>query len=160
TGVRILPLSITLLAAALGIPRLVPSASPRTVVRVGVLALLVGTLVLLGALSPSSGAEVLLVPLLVIGFGIGALASQLGAVTVSAVPDEMSPEVGGVQNTITNLGASFGTALAGSILIAVLTTSFLQHVNTNPAVPNRVKEQANVKLAGGIPFMSDADLRA
>ena len=58
------------------------------------------------------------VPLLLIGLGIGALASQLGSVTVSAVPDDESPEVGGVQNTMTNLGASLGTALAGSLLIA------------------------------------------
>ena len=62
-------------------------------------------------------------PLLLIGLGIGALASQLGAVTVSAVPDEESAEVGGLQNTATNLGASLGTALAGSVLIAGLTTT-------------------------------------
>ena len=65
--------------------------------------------------------EIVFVPLLLIGLGIGALASQLGAVTVSAVPDDESPEVGGVQNTMTNLGASLGTALAGSIMIAAVT---------------------------------------
>ena len=53
------------------------------------------------------------VPLLLAGLGIGALASQLGAVTVSAVPDEDSPEGGGLQNTGTNLGASIGTAWPG-----------------------------------------------
>ena len=41
----------------------------------------------------------------------GESSSQLGAVTVSAVPDEKSSEVGGLQNTLTNLGASLGTAL-------------------------------------------------
>ena len=74
-------------------------------------------------------------PLLLAGLGVGALASQLGAVTVSAVPDERSGEVGGLQNTVTNLGASIGTALAGSILIAGLTTSFLQGIEDNPDVP-------------------------
>ncbi|MGW6840920.1 hypothetical protein [Streptomyces sp. NPDC054958] len=48
-----------------------------------------------------------------IGLGIGLLASQLGAVTVSAVPDEQSAVVGGIQNTVTDLGASIGTAVAG-----------------------------------------------
>jgi len=76
------------------------------------------------------------------------------------VPDEQSPEVGGLQNTGTNLGASIGTALAGSILIAALTASFLQGIEQNPAVPASVKSQANVKLAGGVPFISDADLQA
>jgi MFS family permease len=160
TGARLLPLSITLLAAAIGIPRLLPNVSPRLVVRSGLFGLLAGTVVLLGALDKDSGAEVVFVPMLLIGLGIGALASQLGAVTVSAVPDDESPEVGGLQNTATNLGASLGTALAGSILIATLTSAFLTNIEQSPAIPSQVKSQAHVQLAGGVPFISDADLEA
>jgi MFS family permease len=160
TGARLLPLSITLLVAAIGIPRLFPDVSPRLVVRSGVFALLAGTVVLLGALDVDAGPEIVLVPMLLIGLGIGALASQLGSVTVSAVPDEDSPEVGGVQNTATNLGASFGTALAGSIMIAAVATSFLANIQQNPAIPASVKSQAQVELAGGVAFISDADLEA
>jgi hypothetical protein len=98
------------------------------------------------------------VPMLLIGLGIGALASQLGAVTVSAVPDEDSPEVGGVQNTMTNLGASMGTALAGSIMIAAVSSAFLANIQASPDIPGRVKSEAQVELAGGVPFISDADL--
>jgi EmrB/QacA subfamily drug resistance transporter len=159
TGVRILPLSITLLAAAVGIPRFFPDASPRRVVRLGLLAMLAGVLVLLVAIDPAADARIVTVPLLLAGLGIGALASQLGAVTVSAVPDELSPEVGGLQNTATNLGAAIGTALAGSILITSLTAAFLQGVEANPAIPEEVKTQASVQLAGGVPFLSDADLQ-
>jgi EmrB/QacA subfamily drug resistance transporter len=158
TGVRILPLSITLLAAAIGVPRLFPTVSPRLIVRCGLLALLAGTVVLLGLLDVNSGPEVVLVPLLLIGLGIGALASQLGAVTVSAVPDEQSSEVGGVQNTMTNLGASIGTALAGAILISTLTTAFVANIQHSDAIPASVKSQASTKLSGGVPFISDADL--
>lgn len=160
TGVRILPLSLTLLASAIGVPRLFPKASPRRVVRLGLLALGAGTVVLLGALDVDSGAEVVLVPLLLVGLGIGALASQLGAVTVSAVPDNQSSEVGGVQNTMTNLGASIGTALAGAILIATLSTSFSTNIQHSDAIPARAKSEAQVQLTGGIPFVSDADLNA
>jgi MFS family permease len=160
TGVRILPLSLTLLIAALGIPRFLPRISPRFVVRAGLLSLFAGTLVLLGGLDADAGAEIVLVPMLLIGLGIGALASQLGAVTVSAVPDEQSSEVGGIQNSMTNLGASLGTALAGSLLILTLTSSFLTNIDQNPAIPDSVKQQAQVELASGIPFVSDADLEA
>jgi hypothetical protein len=79
---------------------------------------------------------------------------------VSAVPDSESAEVGGLQNTATNLGASIGTALAGSLLIASLTSSFLANVQASPAIPQSVKAQASTELAGGIPFMSDADVEA
>jgi hypothetical protein len=132
--------------------------SPRLVVRAGLLAIFAGILWLLLGIDVDAGAEIVTVPLLLAGLGIGALASQLGSVTVSAVPDEESPEVGGLQNTATNLGASIGTALAGSLLIAALTTSFLNGIQENPAVPAQVSAEANVKLAGGIPFISDADL--
>nr|WSW57808.1 MFS transporter [Streptomyces sp. NBC_00998] len=158
TGVLILPLSISLLASAIGIPKFRPDASPRRVVKLGLLAMLAGALVLLAALDADSGAAVVIVPMLLIGLGMGALASQLGAVTVSAVPDEQSAEVGGIQNTVTNLGASIGTAVAGSILITVLTSSFLTTIEQNPAIPAEVTSQANVKLAGGAPFLSDAQL--
>ncbi len=160
TGARLLPLSITLLVAAIGIPRLRPQANPRRVVRFGLLALLLGTVVLLGALDINSGPEVVFLPMCLVGLGIGALASQLGAVTVSAVPDDETPEVGGVQNTMTNLGASLGTALAGSLMIAALSTAFLANVEDSSAIPSRVKSQAQVSLAGGVPFISDADLEA
>jgi Na+/melibiose symporter-like transporter len=160
TGARLLPLSVSLLITALGIPRLFPTVSPRLVVRGGVLALFAGTIVLLAGLDPDAGPEIVFVPMLLIGLGIGALASQLGAVTVSAVPDEESSEVGGIQNTMTNLGASLGTAISGSILIAAVTSAFIGNIQQSSAIPANVKSQAQVELAGGVPFVSDADLEA
>ena len=158
TGVRLLPLSVTLLLAAVAIPKYRPRAAPRTVVRWGLLALLAGILSLIAALEVGVGPEIVTVPMLLTGLGVGALASQLGAVTVSAVPDEDTGEVGGLQNTMTNLGASLGTALAGSILIAALTTAFVQGILENPAVPPEVSAAAGVELVGGIPFVSNAQL--
>lgn len=160
TGVRLLPLSVTLLLAAAGIPRVFPNASPRRVVRLGFLALFAGLAIMIGALDAGAGPEIVTWPMLLAGLGVGALASQLGSVTVSSVPDEQSGEVGGLQNTLTNLGASIGTALTGAVLIAALSTSFLTGVEHNPAVPEQVKAHASTELAGGVPFVSDAQLRA
>ena len=99
---------------------------------------------------------------------ISALSSWLGsanaghrppAITVSAVPDDQAPEVGGIQNTATNLGASMGTALAGALLIAAMSTAFLSNIESSDAIPSRVKSEAQVNLASGVPFISDADLQ-
>ncbi|EGX59281.1 major facilitator superfamily MFS_1 [Streptomyces zinciresistens K42] len=160
TGARLLPLSLTLLAAATLIPRLFPDVSPRRVVRLGILALLAGAVVLMAALDANAGAEVVTVPFLLIGLGTGALASQLGSVTVSAVPDEQSAEVGGIQNAVTNLGSSIGTALAGSILIAALASSFLANLEQNPAIPPSVTDRAAVEIQNGVTFLSDDQLRS
>jgi MFS family permease len=160
TGIKITPLSITMLLAAAGIPRFLPSASPRRIVEVSLLAVIVGLLVLISAMDVEASAQIVTLPLLLIGLGMGGLASQLGSVTVSAVPNEKSPEVGGLQNTATQFGASLGTALAGSILVTALTASFLTGIAQNPAVPKELSLQASVELAAGIPFVSDAQLES
>jgi MFS family permease len=158
TGIRITPLSVTMLIAAAGVPKFFPSVSPRRVVTLGFVAVLIGIVVLIGAMDADATAGVVTVPLLVIGLGLGALASQLGAVTVSAAPEELSPEVGGLQNTASQFGASLGTALAGSVMITALTASFLGLIAVNPDVPPEVSNKATVELASGIPFISDQDL--
>jgi MFS family permease len=158
TGVRLLPLSFTLILAAAGIPKAFPDVSPRRVVRLGFLAMFAGLAVMVAALDAGAGPEIVTWPMLLAGLGIGSLASQLGSVTVSSVPDEQSGEVGGLQNTITNLGISVGTALTGAIVIAALSSSFLSGVEENPAVPAPVKAQASTELSGGIPFLSDEEL--
>ena len=160
TGVRLLPLSLTLLLFATGVPKLAPDANPRRVVNSGFLLIFAGLVLLVSLLDAGAGPEIISGPLLLIGSGLGAMASQLGSVTVSAVPDERSGEVGGVQNTGTQLGASLGTALAGAILISALTAAFFSGIQNNPAVPNDLAVNAQTQLATGVPFVSDKDLQA
>ena len=160
TGVRLLPLSLSLLLFAVGVPKVRPNASPRRVVRLGFLMLFAGLLLLVGLLDVGVGPEIITWPLLLAGSGLGMMASQLGAVTVSSVPDEKSGEVGGLQNTGTQLGASIGTALAGAVLISAMTASFFTGIQNNPNVPDTVVSQAQTELAGGVPFMSEADVKA
>lgn len=160
TGIRLIPLSVALLLSAAGIPKLRPHANPRRVVRFGLASMLVGILFLVAGMDPGANAGVVAVPMLLMGLGLGALASQLGAVTVSAVPDAQSAEVGGLQNTATNLGASLGTALIGSVLIATLSASIIAGIRDDPRVPPSVQQQATTELAGGVPFLSDTQLEA
>ena len=105
TGVRLLPLSLSLLLFAAGIPKLWPHVSPQRVVRLGFVSLFAGLVLLVALLDVGVGPEIITWPLLLAGAGLGAMASQLGSVTVSSVPDEQSGEVGGLQNTGTQLGA-------------------------------------------------------
>jgi hypothetical protein len=115
---------------------------------------------MVAALEAGAGPEIVTWPMLLAGLGIGALASQLGSVTVSSVPDKQAGDVGGLQNTVTNLGASIGTALAGALLVSALTTSFLVGIEQNPDVPPGVTSAATAELAAGVPFVSDDQLRA
>jgi MFS family permease len=158
TGARLLPLSLALLVSAIGIPRVLPGLSARLILRSGFGAMTVGIVLLVTKIDVGAGAEIVLIPMVLIGLGIGALASQLGALTVSSVPDSVSAEVGGLQNTVTNFGASLGTALAGAILIGVLSTTLITGAESNAAIPTSVTQSATVELSSGVPFISDAEL--
>ena len=124
TGVHIMPLSITLLLAAAGIPRFGPNANPRRIVRLELVAMFAGTVVLLAAIDQDASSKVVTVPLLLMGFGIGALASQLGAVAVSAVPTRKAPKSAACR-TPRPTSARRGDRVAGSVLIASLTAILL-----------------------------------
>src|SRR4051794_26699325 len=99
TGLRLLPLSLALLAFAAGIPKLLPDVSPRRVIRLGFTSLFTGVVLLIGLLDLGAGAEIVTWPLLLAGAGIGSIASQLGSVTVSAVPHEQGGGGGGPHKT-------------------------------------------------------------
>jgi len=159
TGARLLPLSVALIVTAVGIPKFAPRASPRRVVRLGLASMIIGILLLAAGMDPGADARIVAVPMLLMGAGLGALAAQLGAITVSAVPESRSAEVGGLQNTASYLGASLGTALIGSVLIATLTTSVTDGIENNPQIPATVQQQAATELADGVPFLSDTALR-
>jgi hypothetical protein len=87
---------------------------------------------------------------------MGALASQLGSVTVSAVPDEQ--EVAGPEHSSSTSGVL--GPLAGAVLVSALTASFFSGVDANPAVPDDLSSAAKVELASGVPFMSDDAMRS
>ena len=159
TGMRLVPLSVALLITAAGLPKVRPRANPRRVVRIGWLFIIAGVAMLAAGMDPGASAAVVALPMLLMGVGLGALASQLGAVTVSAVPDSESAEAGGLQNTAMNLGASLGTALIGSILIATLGASALLGIEGNDDIPDDIEQQATAQLSSGVAFVSDAQLQ-
>jgi len=99
------------------------------------------------------------VALALVGAGLGLLASQLGNINMSAVPPERGSEVGGLQGTAQNLGASLGTALIGSILIASLVSNFQTGVLANPALAD-VSEEIAATAEANANFVTTEQVRA
>ena len=157
TGVRLLPLSVALLLTAVAIPKYRPKAAPAHRRALGSHRAPCRLSRSLPLSRWVSGPEIVTVPMLLTGLGVGALASQLGAVTVSAVPDKDTGEVGGLQNTMTNLGASLGTALAGDPDRRP-DHGVHRWGAGKPGSASRVSSAAEMELVGGIPFVSNAQL--
>lgn len=144
TGIIILPLSLSLFVCALLGAWLSARISPKRIVTIGLVAMLVGVVLLIAFTGPDLRNLGFAVALALVGAGNGLLVSQLGNVIMSSVPPERGSEAGGLQGTAMNLGASLGTALVGSILIASLVTNFQTAVLTNPALTDISSELAGV----------------
>jgi MFS family permease len=122
-GLTILPLSISVFLVAAAGARLAKRFYPKRIIQVGFIVMLVGTALLgLGMGKNISGAD-FIPSLLVLGAGLGLVASQLNNIQQSAVEPEQTSETSGLNYTFQNLGTSLGTAIAGALIITILITT-------------------------------------
>jgi len=154
TGKKIFPLSVSIVIFSILGSRLVAKLTPKKIVRLGQLALIAGCIFLTGAINPEMKRVLFGFALFTAGAGLGLLVSQIGNVTMSAVDESKSSEVGGLQGTFQNLGSSLGTAIIGSIMIISLTGVFVSSVNSNPDISDSVKTRVQEKSVAGIPIAS------
>ncbi|GAA1058037.1 MFS transporter [Agromyces luteolus] len=124
TGLRIFPLSVSLILFSFAGTRLSTRWSPKRIVVIGQVVLAAAGVLLLASVDEELRQLAFSVGMFIAGAALGLLASQLGNVNMSSVGPEKSSEVGGMQGVFQNLGSSLGTALIGSMLISALATSF------------------------------------
>lgn len=160
TGVKILPISLTMMLAAVLGPRLATRTSPRRVVQIGLGFLFVSIACLMASISPSLASVAFALSQAGFGVGIGLAISQLGNVVMSSVGESRSSEAGGVQGAAQNLGQSLGTALIGAVLLTGLTSGFQDRVRADPAVPQQVQQQVTSATEEGLSMVSQAQFKA
>ena len=160
TGKRLLPMSITMLAAALAGPKLVTHIAARAIVRIGLAAMVVTALVMVGTIDVKLNETTFKLSLALFGVGAGLMMSQLGNVIMSSAPAGKTNEAGGLQGTAQNLGASLGTALIGSVLLMGLLTGFNTRVIQNPAYSESTKAKITAATEQGIEIVTTAQVHA
>ncbi|MFF2049991.1 MFS transporter [Leifsonia sp. NPDC058194] len=152
TGLKVFPLSIALILSSILGSALSRRWSPRRIVRIGQLVLVVSAVVLLSSITTDLRSWVFGVGMFLSGAALGLLASQLGNVNMSSVDETRTSEVGGLQGVLQNLGSSLGTALIGSILIGALATSFAGGV-AGSDLPSSVRSEVSDRTQGGVAIV-------
>ena len=158
TGKRLLPLSVAMLVFALLGPRIAGRRSPRVVAQIGLVAVSIGSIVMLATLDVKLNDAGFRTALALTGAGAGLLASQLGNVIMSAVAPAKTSEAGGLQGTAQNLGSSLGTAIIGAVLLGSLATGFSDRITANPEVPAAARETIAAKAEEGIDIVPVDDV--
>lgn len=157
TGIRIFPLSVSLVLFSFVGTRLSARWSPRRIVRVGQWVLVASSIVLLSAVDAQLNNVPFGFGMFFAGAALGLLASQLGNVNMSAVSETETSEVGGLQGVSQNIGSSLGTALIGSVLIGALATSFAGGVAAS-TLPAEVRAQVAELTEGGVAIVPAASV--
>lgn len=159
TGLTLLPMSITvLIVAPLGVI-LVKKFVPKYVIIAGLFINTLGAWLMYSRISIDATAMTLAPALVVYGIGMGLVMAQIGNLTLSAVSVQQAGEASGVNNTLRQIGTSFGSAIIGAILLTSLATNMSNGIKNSTLVPEAAKpaivqalssQQANIEFSNGV----------
>src|SRR5438034_1097556 len=120
TGVVFTVATVGVLVSSVAAQRRAKKFSQRTLIVGGFLVTLGGIGLLLAFVDSSSKVVAFVPGLLLIGLGLGAMLTPSVNVVQSSFPEEMQGEISGLSRSVSNLGSTFGTAIAGTILVSVV----------------------------------------
>jgi len=159
TGIKMLPVSVTMfLASALG-SRLSSRYPVRSIVRSGLSVTVVAIIALLATVQPDLADGAFAASMAVLGVGMGLIVSQLGNVVQSSVDASGRGEAGGLQYTGQQLGSSLGIALIGAIVLVGLSGAFVTKITEDERISAEVSQQVSVAVESGIDFVSTDAIR-
>ncbi|MFI8873043.1 MFS transporter [Streptomyces sp. NPDC055243] len=118
TGVIFSASTLGLLVSSLGAERFAKRREQRTLVMGGFAVTVCGIGVLLAMAHGSPSAWSFVPGLLLIGLGMGVMLTPSVNVVQSSFPESQQGEISGLSRSVSNLGSSVGTAVAGTILVA------------------------------------------
>jgi MFS family permease len=119
TGVIFTAATLGILLSSLAAGRLAKRYAQRTLILAGFVITIPGIIVLLVKGHP--GAWYFAPGLFLIGLGLGVMLTPSVNVVQSAFPENLRGEISGLSRSVSNLGSSLGTAIAGTILVSGLT---------------------------------------
>jgi MFS family permease len=121
TGVIFTAATVGVLVSSLAAARLAKKYAQRSLIAAGFVMTAAGIGLLLGLVSAASSSAWALAPgLLLIGLGLGVMLTPSVNLVQSAFPEQKQGEISGLSRSVSNLGSSFGTAIAGTILVSNL----------------------------------------
>ena len=120
TGVIFTAATLGLLASSLGAERFAKRRAQKTLILAGFVVTLAGIGTLLGLVYASSKVIAFGPGLLLIGLGLGVMLTPSVNVVQSSFPEKLQGEISGLSRSVSNLGSSFGTAIAGTIIVSNL----------------------------------------
>jgi MFS family permease len=128
TGVVFTAATLGVLVSSLGAERFAKRRPQRTLIIAGFVMTVAGIGLLLALVGASSRVVAFAPGLLLIGLGLGVMLTPSVNLVQSSFPEQQQGEISGLSRSVSNLGSSFGTAIAGTILVSDLASGNTSYV--------------------------------
>ncbi len=156
TSIAMMPFMITVFFTAILVVRLYDRYSPRTIASCAYVFIAAGTGWLAYVTHSNWSTAPVILGLIAVGLGQGALVTLLFNVLVTAAPKELAGDVGSMRGVTQNLAVAVGTALVGAMLVGILTNIITTNVNENPVLSAELRDEVNLY---NLNFLSDEQLK-
>lgn len=157
-GLSLAPLSLSMFAVALLVGKKAGQRRSSSIIRAGFALAFVGMAVIIPVIPRGESGWALLVPLLIAGAGLGLLVSQLNNYILGPIEEERVSEAAGVNSAGQSFGLSFGLAMAGGILLATLSLSFVRMTEASDVIPPQDQELIATALEDNAQLVSTTQL--
>ena len=157
-GLSLAPLSLSMFAVAMLAGKKAAGVRPSNIVLAGFALTTVGMAAIVPIVPRADSGWALFIPLLIAGCGLGLLVSQLNNYTLSPIEEQRVSEAAGVNSAAGSFGLSFGLAMAGGIMLAVLSLSFTNLTEQSNVIPPAQQQQIADVLEDDAEIMSNAQL--
>jgi MFS family permease len=122
TGLIFTAATLGVLLTSFGAERFAKRRTQKTLIVAGFVVTVAGIGLLLGLVRASDDVLAFVPGLFLVGSGLGIMLTPSVNLVQSSFPEELQGEISGLSRSVSNLGSSFGTAIAGTILVSSLAT--------------------------------------
>lgn len=147
TGLALLPMSLAMLVFAPLSGFIGKNFRPKTLIQVGLVINVLATLVLRAGIQTDLSPIHLAPGLFLFGMGFGLVMAQISNLTLSAVSVEEAGEAAGINNTVRQVGSSFGAAIVGAALVVSLASGLRSGVQNSTVLAESQKQGLSESLA-------------
>jgi predicted MFS family arabinose efflux permease len=156
TAIAMMPFNLTVFFAAMLIVRFYERLTPRQIGRYGFILCTIALIWLAFVVRNDWSAGPVLIGLVLFGIGQGSLVTLLFNVLVTASPKELAGDVGSLRGTTQNLAAAVGTAVAGGLMVGLLSAIALGGIAASPKLTPELQAQVDLD---NINFISNDRLQ-
>lgn len=155
TTVAMLPFNLSVFFSALLVIKLYDKFTPKQIATSGFIVCCAALVWLTWVVTNNWSEWPVMVGLIVFGMGQGALVTLVFNVLVSSSPKSLASDVGALRGTTSNLANAIGTAVAGALLVGLLSASVMKSVVASPVVTAELQAEVNLD---NINFVSNERL--